>query len=446
MVPERPMDAISFLERRISSLNVDDYEIYQIRSRQLWVESKDLQVDAFEESVSSGVAIGLFRKNKRGFASASGEGEAFLEKALSLASNSLDVVEEGDALSLPPQTPFRESAAVDRELSCRPFASKAAKAVALERKAREFDRRVTRVRGSRYQEVGETVALKNSRGFDGRYVRTLCELSLMVMAEENGEREMAWENEFSPFFDGLDPARPACRAAEQAVSLLGAKPISTRRVPALLDPAVGASLLGVLSTSFLGDQVMKGKSVLKDKVGELIYSREISLVDDGLREAGYATVPFDGEGVTTRRKETVSSGRLNGFLHDLTSAARLKAEPTGNGMRPIYKEIPRAGVTNFFVEPGSASQEDLRREMGKGFWITDLIGVHTADPVTGDFSLGAAGFWLEGSDKKPVRGVAVSGNIHELFKKTVRVGSDIRFYHSYGCPSLLISDIDIGGV
>lgn len=268
----------------------------------------------------------------------------------------------------------------------------------------------------------------------------------MAMAEEKGQQEMAWESQFSPYFKELDPADTGERAAERAVSLLGAKPISSCKTPVFLDPHVAASFLSVWASSFLGDQVMKGKSILKDHLGDSFYSKEICLIDDGRRSCGYASSPFDGEGVATQKTELVREGKVLGYLHDRTSAVRLKMHRTGNGARPVYKELPRVGVTNFYLEPGSGSRDDLLREMKKGFWIVDVIGVHTVDTVTGDFSLGAAGFWVEGDKRRPVRGVAVSGNLHQLFRKVIRVGNDLRFYNAYGSPSLLVSEMDLGGV
>lgn len=440
------MDPIPVLEEKFSPLKVDGFEIYYLRSHQLSIEAKEGEVESCQEAISQGVAVQLFHQGRIGFASTSEVSEPLLERVVTLAYNTLTLIEEAVPFALPEGRVVPPwSGGHDATLARRPVGEKAALAILLEQEARRVDPRVTRVRGARYEEREETITLKTSRGFNGRYTKTLCELSLMAVAEEKGCQEMAWESEFSPKFSELTAA-PGRRAAERALSLLGAKPISTRKAPAILDPQVGASLLSVLSASLLGDQVVRGKSVLKDRVGEEVYAKNVNLVDDGCRPGGFATAPFDGEGMPTQRTDLVAAGRLQGFLHDRASAAKMKAASTGNGMRPVYKERPRVGASNFFMEPGTLPLEQIIRELGCGFWILDLIGVHTADPVTGDFSLGACGFWMEKGTKVPVRGVAVSGNLHELFKKVVSVGSEIRFYHGYGCPPLLISEIDIGGV
>ncbi|MBI2980950.1 MAG: TldD/PmbA family protein [Deltaproteobacteria bacterium] len=441
------MDPVDFLEKKISDLKIDGYEIYRRESRQLTIESKNRQVESSEKSVSHGLAVQLFSGAQIGFASTSEESTPFLERVVGLAYNTLNLVEEGVLIDLPKKQsvpPMKID--LDATLTERSFGEKADLAVRLEQKTMAYDRRIKRLRSVRYEEEEERVSIRNSRGFHEEYRRTLCELSLMAMAEEKGEQEMAWESDFSPYFKDLDPARTGERAAERAVALLGSQPIPSSKRPALLEPHVAASLLSVWASSFLGDQVMKGRSVLKDRLGEPFYSKEVDLIDDGRMPCGYATAPFDGEGVATRTTELVREGKILSYLHDQGSAVRLKMARTGNGVRSTYKERPRAGVTNLYLKPGTVSAGQLRQEMKKGFWIVELIGVHTVDTVTGDFSLGASGFWLEEGTRRPVRGVAVSGNLHELFRRVVGVGNDLKFYHAYGSPSLLVSEIDIGGV
>lgn len=441
------MDPLSFVTDRVSALDVDQFEIYETSSRHLQIEAKEGEVETSEEAVEKGLALRLFKEGKVGFASASGGSEGLLERMVSLAYHTLQVVAAETSFELEgKRTSTLHSVDRDGELAHRSFDEKAALALSLEREAIQFDRRITRVRGACYLEWEGEVVLKNSLGFEGRYSKTVCELSLMAVAEEKGGHEMAWESEFSPFFQGLDPSRPARRAAGHAVSLLGAKPLSTRKAPVLLEPQVGSSFLGILASSFLGDQVARGKSMLKDRLGEEIYSREVSLIDDGTLPGGFASTPFDGEGSPSERTPVVQAGRLIQFLQDKISSASLQKRSTGNGVRSGYRERPKVGVTNFFIPKGSMDPETLLQEMGNGLWITDVIGMHTANPVTGDFSLGAQGFWVEKGKRRPVKGIAISGNLHDVLKKTVRVGSDLRFYHSYGCPSLLVSELDIGGV
>ncbi len=440
------MDTLSYLNGRLSSLSLDDFEIYRVESQDLSVEAKNGQIDSLDQAVERGVAVRLFKGGRCGFACSSDETTAFLDRMVDLAYNSLTIVEEGGRLELPSKDRGAPVGGRGAGAVLPSSPSKHQMALDLERFAKAYDSRVSRVRDASYAEETKTVTLKNSRGLECTHQKTRYTLSLMVMAEEKGNQEMAWDNDFAADFDRLDPRSLAERAAEKATSQLGGKPVNTQKSPVLLDNAVASSFLGVLSTSFYGDQVQKNRSALKGKVGQPIYSKLLHIVDDGNLDGGFSSFPFDAEGMPTRVNETVSAGILKGFLYDLAAAEKEKIIGTGNAVRPNYKEPPRVGATNFFIAKGRGGLEDLLRDMNKGFWIRDVIGVHTVDAVTGDFSLGASGLWIDGGKRShPVRGVTISGNLHEMLKKVVGVGEDLRFYHSFGSPSVLVSELDIGG-
>jgi PmbA protein len=440
------MNELDWLEKRLSGLPVDGYEIFAVEARQFSAEAKDGQIDSLDEAIERGAAVRLFQGRKTGFGSSSDLSPAFLERMADLAYNGLSVVEDGPMLALPAairdRSPFVQLSWTpdDRQ-------RKLQMALDLEKFAKDFDPRVKRVRDACYAEEVRTVTLKNSRGLERKHSASRHELSLMVMAEDGQGQEMAWESDFATDPDKLDPRKIAREGAEKAVTQLGGRPVPTQKMPAVLDAMVAASFLGVLSSSFFGDQVLRNRSSLRGKMGREIYSRQVSVIDDGRLEGGYNSFPFDGEGVPTTRRALVEKGTLKEFLYDLTSATQANASSTGNGVRPGVKEPPRVGATNFFIEPGGASLEELLRDLGRGFWVRDVIGVHTADAVTGDFSLGASGVWIEGGKRaSPVRGVTVSGNLHELLKRVVRVGKEIRRYHAFGAPPLLIESLDIGGL
>jgi len=439
-----PMDSVRYLEDQIHALSLDAYEVYELEKRVLTVEAKEGVVDSLDEAVEKGLAIRLFRGGKCGFACMSDAPTPFLERMVKLAYNTLKVVEEGALIALPPHDAGgRISAAVGSLLGRE---AKFQLAIDLEKRAMAFDRRITRVRDASFSEETLTVTIRNSRGLDRTHTASRYELSLMVMAEDRGNQEMAWDSEQTTDTSHLEVQRLADQAAMKAIGQLGGKPVVTQKSPAVLDAMVVASFLGILSSSFFGDQVQKNRSLLKGKVGEEIYGSGIHITDEGDLPGGFSSFPFDGEGVSTRRNELVTQGVLKGFLHDLTSGAKEGGASTGNGIRPNFKEPPRVGVTNFSIQPGKGGVEDLLAEMGRGFWIRDVIGLHTADAVTGDFSIGASGFWIEaGKPQSPVRGVTISGNLHNVLKGTVRAGGEVRWYHSFGAPPLLISSMDIGG-
>ncbi len=438
-------DPIQFLESKLSSLSIDDYEIYLSESYLLSLEVKDGRMESLDEAVERGVAVRLFKKGLCGFSCSSSWETPLLERMIELAYESFSILEPGPSYHLPG----------DHKVSGKKFSGsspivksqKLEMALAMEQAARSFDPRIQRVRSAQLSEELKSIHLKNSRGLDCQDGAAMYELSMMVVAQEKAEQQMAWESCFSPSFEELQPHQVAHGAAEKAISQIGGVPVKTQRASVVLDSMVATSFLGVLSHSFFADQVQKNRSALRQQLDKNIYSPSITLIDDGRLQGGRSTFSFDGEGNQTQRNALVTQGRLNQFLSDSLSAEEVGQKSTGNAVRSSFKESPHVGATNFFILPQKGSLDHLLQEMGVGFWVRDVIGVHTADPVTGDFSVGASGIWIEGGRRnKPVRGVTLSGNLHRLFKNVVRVGGETVFYDSFGSPPLLIRELDIGGV
>ena len=172
----------------------------------------------------------------------------------------------------------------------------------------------------------------------------------------------------------------------------------------------------------------------------------MTIYDDGLLEGGLGTAPADDEAVPIQRKTIISDGRLLLFLHNTYTARKDKTLSTGNGMRGGFKGVPGVGITNLYIEPGECSQEGIIEQAERGLFVTEVMGMHTANPISGDFSVGATGFWIEnGAKAYPVREVTIAGNILELMKNVDVVGCDLRFSGRIGSPSLLIKELSIGG-
>jgi PmbA protein len=197
----------------------------------------------------------------------------------------------------------------------------------------------------------------------------------------------------------------------------------------------------------MGDAVFKGKSLLAGKVGAQIVSSLLTIRDDGTLPKGMATAPFDGEGVAQQNTVVVSDGILQGYLYDTLYAGKMGTVSTGNSARGGVKGLPHLGATNLFIENGCTPAASLIAGIGRGLLLTDLIGMHTANSISGDFSVGAAGFLIEnGQIVHPVKGIAIAGNILDLFSTVVQLGDDLRFYSTVGAPSLLVSSMDISGL
>jgi PmbA protein len=271
-------------------------------------------------------------------------------------------------------------------------------------------------------------------------------LTVAPLAEADGDAQLGWEFGFSNGIRGIDIQKIAAGAAAKAVGHLGARKIPTMRCPAILDSYVANEILEVLAPAFLAENVQKGKSLLAGKIGEKLFAPLLRIRDDGTLPGGMATSPFDGEGVPHRNTVLAESGVLKGYLYDSFCGRKEGRESTGNSARGGFKGLPHMGVTNFFIEPGECTPEGLRKGIDRGILLTDVIGMHTANPISGDFSVGAVGFLIEnGEVTSPVKGIAISGNIIDLFRNVEAVAGDLRFYGVVGAPSLRLAGLDVSG-
>jgi PmbA protein len=218
------------------------------------------------------------------------------------------------------------------------------------------------------------------------------------------------------------------------------------RCQAVLDNRVAGQLLEVLAPSFLAESVQKGKSLFAGRVGERLCSSLLTIRDDGLLAGGMGSAPCDGEGVPQQDTRLMAGGVLEGYLYDSYWGARMGARSTGNAVRGSVKMAPRLGVHNLLIEPGTDSVGTLVAGVGQGVLITEVMGVHSANPISGDFSVGAAGFYLEGGEiVHPVKGIAIAGNLLDLFAGVDMVADDLRFFGSVGSPALRIGSLDVSG-
>ncbi len=309
-----------------------------------------------------------------------------------------------------------------------------------------FSKKVKKVRRSIFTKRKMNFQIRNSHGVDLSDERSDFYFMQEVIAEENANSATSWAIDFSHFYNELNPEMVAREAAENAAGLLGGRRLKTGKYPAVIKNLPSAELLGVIGKSFLSEAIFKRKSLLRDRIGEKVFSESLTIIDSGLISKGWNSFPFDGEGVLAQENTLVEKGELKGFLYDHYYGRIFNHKSTGNCRRETYTLPPKQDITNLYIKPGRVGLEDLIRLAGDGILITGLMGVHTVNPVTGEFSVGAEGYsFKNGEISAPFRGVTVSGNLFELFKDVSEVASDIRFLFSSGAPSLLIKKIMVGG-
>jgi PmbA protein len=273
------------------------------------------------------------------------------------------------------------------------------------------------------------------------------------VAEESGESEMGWDFDAGHFFNDLDAEKVGRSAGRRALERLGGKRIPTGVYPVLMRNHVVSEFLSLLAHSFFADQVQKGKSALKGRQGEKFFSPLLTIVDDGLYSKGVSTAPIDGEGMPSQRTVLVTQGELTHYLYDRYWSNRGKLSSpgsrvgsTGNSRRHGIKSPPGVGISNFFIEPGDLVLPKLMEDFLHALVVEEVMGLHTVDPISGEFSLGCSGDWIDRGEKvHPVKSIAIAGNLFELFRGVIGVGEDLRFFGGIGAPSLLIKELLISG-
>lgn len=435
------------VERLLLASSADGYEIMTGRSATLSIEAKEGKIDTFKSAEPLGVSVRLLKNSRMGFSFSSSFAEADLKLMVESAMTSALAQSPDDANILPEKMYFDPMPELlDAGLASVDVSRKIDRALELEQLALAADSRIKGVRKATYGESVYSVHLRNSRGVYGEYSGSSVSSSLAALAEKDGDSQMGWDFAFARGFDDIDIRSVAAGAVARSVGMLGARRIPTMRAPVILDNHVAAEFLELLAPSFSGENLFKGKSLLKGKQGGQIFSPGLVIRDDGTLNGGMATSPFDGEGVPHRNNILVEKGVVRAFLFDTRYGAKMGAASTGNSARGGVKGVPHLGVSNFFIENGPTPSVRLMDGISKGLLLTGLIGMHTANPVTGDFSIGGTGFLIEnGKIAHPVKGIAISGNVLDLFSDIGMIGDDLRFYSSIGAPSLRVGALDISG-
>lgn len=438
--------AVEILDKTMAK-GADEAEVYVQLSEGTSIEIKDGEVDSFEGAKEHGIGVRTIKDKGLGFSYTTDFDKGSLNKLIDEAIKSASNTYQDSFNALPSLiNRYGDVKIFDDKVVNTSLNEKIERAKSLEEVAKNFDKRITKVRKAAVDFSVSEVFLLNSHKINLYQKGSSSSASIMVVAEDKGEAQMAWDYASHRFYDNLNIKEVAETAGKRAVDLLGAQKISSCKTPVILSNNVASEFLGVLAGSFSADSVLKNKSLLKDKKGERLFSELINIIDDGLIDGMVGSSVFDGEGVPVQKKALVEKGVLKGYLHNAYTAKRMKEPLTGNGIRGSFKGTPNVGITNLFIEKGEKTLEGLFSDIAEGIYITEAMGMHTANPISGDFSVGAVGFYIKnGKIAYPVREIAIAGNILELFNKIDAVGSDLRFYGKIGAPSLRIKELSISG-
>src|SRR5438067_1716338 len=288
------------------------------------------------------------------------------------------------------------------------------------------------------------IALVASNGFAGGYSGSHHAVSVAVIGGAGQQMERDYDFANSIYAADLrDPAEIGRSAGERTIRRLGARKMATCRCPVVFDPRVARSFLSHLLGSISGPSIARGTSFLRDQLGKKIFPEAITITEDPHRQRGHRSKPFDAEGIANRRRAIIDQGVLTTWLLDLRSARQLGLKTTGHAARGTASP-PSPSATNVWIEPGALSPQALIADIEHGFYVTEMMGMGV-NGVTGDYSRGAAGFWIEqGEIAFPVSEMTVAGNLKDIFARFV-AADDLEFKAGADSPTLRVDDLTVAG-
>ncbi len=422
-------------------------EAYLIYSRDLTIEVANQKVQNLSMAEDRGIGLRLIIDGRLGYAYSSDLTAPALDKLVEMAvANAAPITPDPYNLLPLPASQYPQLELHDPAIARASVEEKIDLARQIEEVGRSLDPRVKITERAAYEDAEYEVTIVSSTGINAAYQGSYCGIYAFFVATEGGDSQNGFSLNYARKYQDLNPQRVGEEAARRAVRMLGAKTMPTRKLTVIMEPYIATSFLGVLAPALTAEAVQKGRSLFAGKVGQAVASAKVNIIDDGVMPGRIGSAPFDGEGVPSTRTNLITAGNLQGFLHNNYTAAKEGVTSTGNGVRGSYKGTPSVGTTNFFLAPGDLSPEQLIAEVDEGFYLTDVMGMHTANPISGDFSVGAAGLLIEkGQLTRAVRGVAVAGNLLELLQAVEAVGNDLTFFGGKGSPTLRITGITVSG-
>jgi PmbA protein len=328
-----------------------------------------------------------------------------------------------------------------------PVQEKIRRAIELEASALDSSPKVVGSMITIYQDSTSYVYLANSNGIAGWFPSAGCGGVAEVSAADGDDHQSGSYAKACARYADFDPREVGRLAGENAVKMLGARPIASMEVPLVVSPEMGTQLLSFIVAMLSADEVQKGRSLFAGKIDGEVAAAAFNLIDDGRLSGGLSTAPVDGEGVPTQTTPLIVDGILKTYLFDSYCAKKGKTKSTGNRTRQGYGSPGGVGPTNLYLRPGEVKAEEIIGAIDRGFYLTQAIGLFAGiDSASGDFSFPSAGFMIEkGKLTFPVRGISIGGNLFELLKAIDRIGSDLAWFQAVGSPTFAVRTIKIGG-
>lgn len=424
----------------------DEVEVYIKSSKNLSIEIKDQKIDALESSHSIGYSLRVLKEKKLGFSYSTDIFE--IESVVNKAVEAAKWVDSDENLELPHPSEMVNVEIFDPDISSISEDEAVRKVMTLEKYAYDEDLRIKNIRKAcgRFSQI--EVIIKNSKGVDTQYYATTCTAQIMVMAEDGNDKQMGWSFSGSRFLGEVSFEDVGRDASRRALQLLGSKKMNPQRANIVLDNIIAVEFIGIFASLLSSENVQKGKSLLYNKLGKRVINPKVNIIDNGLLRGKLGSSPVDDEGVSCKEKSLIKEGILLNYLYNTYTAKKDGVSSTGNAVRRGFSGLPSVGISNMYIEAVSKDSiiplKDIFKSVDRCLYVTDAMGVHTANPVSGEFSIGVSGIWIENGELAfPVKEAVISGNILSFFDNIEAVGDDFRFFGNIGSPCILFGPIDI---
>ncbi len=421
-------------------------EAFLMHAKELSIEIVDGRVETLIQADETGLGIRVIKNGRTGFAFTSDLSDKAIKDAVHDAISISIFTTQDQYHILPDKAAYPEVQVFDQDTADMSLEEKIEIARSVERSAKSVDMRIAIIERSGYDDLEYCNLIMNSKGLYACETGNFSGIYIFLVAEEGNDAQNGFSTMSVRKAKDLSAALVGKEAAANAIRALNARTIRSGKMPVILDPYVATRFSGIISSMVNAESVQKGKSMFAGKIGEQVASPLCTIIDDGILEEGIASSSFDSEGVPAQKKNLIENGILNTYLHNTYTAQKDGVLSTGNAQRGSFRGFPTVGSTNFIIVPGRDSKDSLIDGIDRGLYVTEVMGMHTANPISGDFSVGAAGIMIEnGVLTYPVRGVTMAGNMAEFLQNIDAVASNFRFYGGKGSPSIRIKELSIAG-
>ena len=427
-----------------------EYEIYYSERKSFSVNIYKEQIEKYQNSETSGFGFRGIYNGKMGYYYSETVDESIIPEVISTAKINAKLLENDEKEFIyEGSSKYPDLDLYNTNLNKLTANDKIDLALKMEKAAYTYDKRITAVNTSLINTGDSSVYIANSKGMELSDKQNYAVAYIGIMAQENNSIKESGEIWIGNDISSFNPIELANTAGKKVINSLCGTSVKSNTYKTIIKNEVVADMLQVFSSAFLADNVQKGFSLLSGKLGEKVYSSKITICDYPLLDNGYATTPFDSEGVASYNKNVVENGILKTYLYNLKTANKDGVQSTGTGFKSSFRGTVGVSTTNFFIQNGITEFEDLLSDINNGLLITDVAGLHSgANSISGDFSLAAEGFLIEnGKITAPVEQITIAGNFYNLLSDVKDIGNDLKFNSSaIGSPSLAFDSIQVAGL